>query len=200
MRLWGIADEPFWPALNGSMTSPISVCWRLRISVANRSRLPPRIAIARQQRGVPVALDDLGARRIDPQLQLGHDLGLDLRLEVAVRPDRPGQLAGRDLVDRLGQPAPAAIDLERPAGELEPERGRLGVDGVGPTHHHGAGLGTRPGHEDLDEPVRVAQEQLARRAQLQRERGVDDVRRRQARGAGTGPPARSTRPPATRTR
>ena len=64
MRLWGIADEPFWPAVNGSWTSPISVCWRLRISVANRSSEPPMTAIAREQRRVPVALDDLGADRV----------------------------------------------------------------------------------------------------------------------------------------
>ena len=42
-----------------------------------------------------------------------------------------------------------------------------------------AGLGAGPRHEDLEQPVRVAQEQLAGRAQLQRERGVDHVRRRQ---------------------
>ena len=46
LRLWGIALEPFWPAANGSWSSPISVCWRLRISVANRSSEPPRMAIA----------------------------------------------------------------------------------------------------------------------------------------------------------
>ena len=45
-RLWGIADEPFWPSANGSSASRISVRWRLRISVAIRSRPPPAIAHA----------------------------------------------------------------------------------------------------------------------------------------------------------
>ena len=46
LRLCGIADEPFWPERNGSWTSPISVCWRFRISVAKRSSEPPSTAIA----------------------------------------------------------------------------------------------------------------------------------------------------------
>ena len=46
LRLWGIAELPFWPARNGSISSPISVCCRLRISVAKRSSEPPVTAIA----------------------------------------------------------------------------------------------------------------------------------------------------------
>ena len=34
LRLWGIADEPFWPALNPSCTSPTSVRCRCRSSTA----------------------------------------------------------------------------------------------------------------------------------------------------------------------
>ena len=95
MRLWGIADEPFWPAVNGSWSSPISVCCRLRTSVAKRSSEPPMMAIAVEERRVPVALDDLGADRVHVQPELREDLGLDVRPEVAVRADRPGDLAGR---------------------------------------------------------------------------------------------------------
>ena len=46
LRLWGMAELPFWPARNGSISSPISVCWRLRTSVAMRSSEPPVMAIA----------------------------------------------------------------------------------------------------------------------------------------------------------
>ncbi len=70
-----------------------------------------------------------------------QDLGLDVRAEMAVGPDRTGDLAGPDLVDGGGEPDAAALDLERPAGELEPERRRLGVDRMGPAHHHRVGLG-----------------------------------------------------------
>ena len=50
--MWGIAELPFCPARNGSISSPISVCWRFRTSVAKRSSEPPVIAIA----GVGLAL------------------------------------------------------------------------------------------------------------------------------------------------
>ena len=46
LRLCGIAEEPFWPAPNGSSTSRTSVRWRLRTSVAKRSRPAPASAIA----------------------------------------------------------------------------------------------------------------------------------------------------------
>ncbi|MNN53002.1 hypothetical protein D3C81_1677330 [compost metagenome] len=37
LRLWGIAEEPFWPLAKGSSTSRNSLFWRPRISVANLS-------------------------------------------------------------------------------------------------------------------------------------------------------------------
>ena len=46
LRLCGIAEEPFWPAANGSSTSRTSVFCRLRTSVAKRSSPAPAIAIA----------------------------------------------------------------------------------------------------------------------------------------------------------
>ena len=84
--------------------------------------------------------------RIGMEPERGEHLGLDVRAEVAVGPHRPGDLAGPDLVDRGGQPRSSALDLERPAGELEPEGRRLGVDRVRATHHHGLRL--RPGAAD----------------------------------------------------
>ena len=99
----------------------------------------------REQGRVAVALDDLGADRVDVQAQVGQDLRLDVRAEVAVRPDRAGDLARADLVDGGGQAGPPAVDLERPAGELEAHRGRLGVDRVGAAHHRRVGLGPGAG-------------------------------------------------------
>ena len=46
LRLWGIAEEPFWPRANGSAASRTSLRWRCRISVAKRSSELPRIASA----------------------------------------------------------------------------------------------------------------------------------------------------------
>ena len=161
------------------MTSPISVCWRLRTSVASRSRRPAEDRDRGEERRVAVALDDLGAHRVDAQPEVREDLRLEVRVEVAVRPDRAADLAGRDLGGRGGEPLPAAGDLERPARALEPERRRLGVDRVGAAHHHGPGLGARPGDERGGEPVRAVEQPLPRRAELERERRVDDVAARE---------------------
>ncbi len=46
LRLCGIAEEPFWPARNGSCTSLTSVRCRWRTSVAKRSMPAPASAIA----------------------------------------------------------------------------------------------------------------------------------------------------------
>ncbi len=127
-----------------------------------------------------IALDDLGAHRIGVEVELREDLGLDVRAQVAVRPDRPRDLAGGDLVDGLGQAAAAAIDLERPAGELQTERDRLRVDAVGPAHHQRVGLAPRSDDQGRDQAVAVAKEERPRVAELEGERGVDDVAARQA--------------------
>ena len=46
LRLWGIADEPFWRSLNGSSASRISVRCRARTSVAIFSQVAPVMAMA----------------------------------------------------------------------------------------------------------------------------------------------------------
>ncbi len=46
LRLWGMADEPFWPSANGSSASLTSVRWRWRTSVARRSMFAPATAMA----------------------------------------------------------------------------------------------------------------------------------------------------------
>ena len=133
-----------------------------------------------QQRRVPVALDDLRAHGVGVEAELGEDLGLDVGVEVAVRPDRPGDLARADLVDGRGEPRAASVDLERPAGQLQPERRGLGVHGVGAAHHRRVGLGAGARDEHGQEPVAVAEEPLAGRAELERETRVDDVAAGQA--------------------
>ena len=46
LRLCGMALEPCCPEPNGSNASATSVRWRCRISIAIRSRVPPRMARA----------------------------------------------------------------------------------------------------------------------------------------------------------
>ncbi len=89
----------------------------------------------RDERGVAVTLDDLRADRVRVQAEVGQDLRLDIGAEVAVRPDRPRDLAGPDVIDGARQADTVAIELERPAGELRDRRSsaRRGPSGSGPS-------------------------------------------------------------------
>ena len=164
LRLCGIALEPFWPARNGSWTSPISVCWRLRISVREALQRAAGDGDRGQERGMPVALDDLRADRVDCQAKLRHDLRLDLGRELAIGSDRPGQLARREIAGGRLNAVAIPAQLERPRRELEAERDRLGVDRVGAAHHHRLGVLARLGHERRDQRVHLEQEQIAPRS------------------------------------
>ena len=46
LRLWGMAEDPFWPLPNASSASRTSVRCRWRTSVANFSMLEPMMAMA----------------------------------------------------------------------------------------------------------------------------------------------------------
>ena len=175
MRLWGIADEPFWPVRNGSWTSPISVCWRLRISVAKRSSDPPTIAIAvssaacRSRCTICVLT---GSAWSPSAARTSASISGPRWLYVPTGPEiLPVPISSTAVASRVA----AALDLERPAGELEPERRRLGVDRVRPAHHHGRGLRASPGDEHGQQTVEVEQQPLAGGAQLEREPRIDDV-------------------------
>ena len=79
-----------------------------------------------------VALEDLrrARRRLEAE-PLARD-PLDLGLGGRVRADGAGELADAQALDRVDEPLAVALERECPAGELEPERRRLGVDAVRP--------------------------------------------------------------------
>ena len=85
-----------------------------------------------QHLGVAVALEDLrrARRRLEPEPLAGDPL--DLGIGGGVGADRAGQLADADPLERARDPDAVALERERPAGELEAERRRLGVDAVRP--------------------------------------------------------------------
>ena len=56
----------------------------------------------REERRVPVALDDLGAHRVHVEAEVREDLRLEVRRQVAVRADRTADLAGGDRRRRPG--------------------------------------------------------------------------------------------------
>src|SRR5262245_20758405 len=80
--------------------------------------------------GVAVALKDLGGdgRRLEPKPLAGDPL--DLGVGRGVRADGPRKLSDPYPLQRLFEPRPVAVELERPPGELEAERGRLGMNPV----------------------------------------------------------------------
>jgi hypothetical protein len=70
---------------------------------------------------------------------------------------------------------PGAVELERPDGELQSERRRLGVDAVRPADRQREPVLFGSGDHGVECAVEPAKDQVTRRAQLERKRGVDDV-------------------------
>ena len=127
LRLWGIAEEPFWPARKGSCTSRTSVRCRWRISVASRSRPAPAIAIAVsssawRSRATTCVETSSRAR---PSRASTRCLEVGARRRVGA--DRAGDRADRRLGEGAIEALGVAVRLEGEAGELDAEGGRLGV-------------------------------------------------------------------------
>ena len=134
----------------------------------------------REELGVAVALEDLrrGRRGLEPE-PLARD-PLELGIGRGVRADGARELADAHPLERARDALAAARQLERPAGELEPEGRRLGVDAVraADLQRLAVLLGARgDGGEGAVEP---GEDQRAGLADLQRERRVDDVGGREA--------------------
>src|SRR5205085_9421572 len=77
----------------------------------------------REQLGVAVALEDLRRcrRRLEAEPLAGDPL--DLRVDRCIRADGAGELADAHAVERPLETDVVAIELEGPAGELQPESG-----------------------------------------------------------------------------
>ena len=133
-----------------------------------------------QHLGVTVAREHLGrGHRLQPEV-LAH-VALDRRIDVRVRADRARELADRD---RAPGPAPAVRDRGEPAcaqsASLAPNVvGSAWMPCVRPTIGVSRNSRARLAIGVL-ELGRGAGDQVERPRHLQRERGVDDVARRQA--------------------
>ena len=162
------------------MTSAISVCWRLRTSVASRSSDPPRIAIAarnaacrsrwtiwvltgstRSPRSVRTSASMSGARWL--YVPTGP-----LILPVAI-----------SAVASARRARPRATSNAQPAHLSPNVVGSAWTEWVRPIITVPASIRARV-DEGGDEPVRVVEEPAARGAELERERRVDDVAAGQA--------------------
>ena len=138
------------------------------------------IASAVKQLGVPVALEDLRRRRRRLEAEPLTRAALELGIGRGVRSDRAGELADAHPVERPRDPLPVPVELECPAGELQPERRRLGVHAVRAAHLEGRAMLLRAGDDRGERAVEAVHDERAGRADLERECGVDDVRRGEA--------------------
>ena len=201
LRLCGIALEPFCsPSRNGSSTSRTSVRCRCRISSANDSIVAPTDAHAYMHFGVAVAGEHL--RRRDRLRARGartrtrSTRGIDVR----IRADRARELADRD--HRRGAGASRSRSRRTciaHSASLAPKVvGSAWMPCVRPTI--GVSRNSRARVAIASSSARRRREDHVEGAgHLQRERGVDDVARREAvvdpaaRGRADASPARRRR-------
>ena len=132
-----------------------------------------------QHLGVAVALEDLRRARsgLEPEPLAGDPLDLGLGRRVGA--DSARELADPHPFERPGDAGAITLEREGPARELETEGRRLGVDAVRAADRQGLAmlLGTR--HDGGEGPVDPGENQCAGVADLQRESGVEHIRRRQ---------------------
>ena len=131
----------------------------------------------REQLGVTVALQDL--RRARSRLEAEPLAGdaLHLGLGGRVRADGAGELADAQALDRAHEPLPVAIERERPAGELEAEGRRLGVDAVRATHADRLPVLLGADDDGAEGAIETLEHERARVLHRERERRVEHVRR-----------------------
>src|SRR6185295_16474686 len=134
----------------------------------------------REEFRMPVARYDLRGHRFGDEAETLAGDALHLGIAATVHADRPGDLADADSGERALDPVAFALELERPAGELDAERDRLGMDAVRPPDHHRRAVlfgAADHGRARLLEPVKDEQAGLPR---LERERRVEHVGGRQS--------------------
>ena len=108
------------------------------------------------------------------------DVGFDARIDLRECADRAGNGAGRDLLASRFQSLPRAKKFGVGDGELEPERGRLGVDAVRAADGRGVScvLGAR--FQRGEELVDIGEQKIGGANELHVEAGVEHVRGRHA--------------------
>ncbi len=122
-----------------------------------------------------IARHDLRGDGLCGQAEPVEHTALVVRSERGVGADRAGDRARGGLCKRPLEALGVAMRLEREAGELEAERGRLGVDAVGAADADGVGELAGALGERGRERAGAGDDHVAGAAQLQREGGVEHV-------------------------
>src|SRR5439155_14121530 len=122
-----------------------------------------------------VALEDLRGRGrgLEPQAPAGG--ALELRIGGGVGSDRAGELSDTHPLEGAHEPLASAIELERPPGELQAERRRLGMDTVRPADLECRAVLFGPRDHRRERGIESVEHEYPRLPDLEREGGVDDV-------------------------
>jgi hypothetical protein len=102
-------------------------------------------------------------------------MGLDLGLDAGESTDRTGERAGADLVPSPQQALAVAAELGMEGGKLEAEGGGLRLDAVAAADAGRVLVLEGPPLECCQHPVHVVQQEIGRPAELDRQRGVQEV-------------------------
>ena len=130
-----------------------------------------------EEGGVAVARDHLGRDRLDLQAHLFGHIGFDGRIDVGEGADGAGDGAGGDLFLGGDQASFGALELGVIAGQLQAEGDGLGVDAVRTAHGRGVFVLLGAGLQRGQNPIHALDQQVRRPGQLNRETGVQHVRR-----------------------
>ena len=129
---------------------------------------------------MPVTGDHLARHRLDGEAELFGDVRLDPWIHIGEGADGPRNGAGGDLIAGHGQPVAGADELGIVAGELQAERGRLGVDAVAAADTGRKAVLQRPALQGREHQLNPFNQKVRTAGELDREAGVEHVGRRHA--------------------
>ena len=124
---------------------------------------------------VAVALDDLRGDCGCLQAELGANAILGLGADVCQRADGARELAHPHLLPGRVETLDVAPDLAVPVGQLETERGRLGMHAVRAADHHRVFELERAGAQDSVQFAQLLGDRFRRLLEQQRLGGVHDI-------------------------
>ena len=139
LRLWGMAELPFWPALEPLLDLAHLGALQVADLGGDSSMVAPTEAQAyRYWAWRSRAITWVAGTGCSPRA-VAH-VALDGRVDVGVRADRAAQLADGHRLAGGQQPDPVAVGLQRPQRHLGAEGRRLGVHAVGAADHGGVAV------------------------------------------------------------
>ena len=162
LRLWGIADEPFWPGLNPSSTSPTSVRCRCRSSTAIVSHVAAVEAHAHNSSAWRSrAITWVAGTGVSPSASPTNCSTAGSMLEYV--PTAPDSLHTATAAVAASKRLRSRSSCSAQSADLGAERRRLGVDAVRASDHHRVAVGTGQPGDRGDQPGRDGRRAARRR-------------------------------------